>query len=361
MGEPPEELVDQVYEAAVLSELWPAVLEALSKHYGVAAAGLVLRGENRWLGWRTSPAIADAAERYLREADSLATQTTPRLVAADHPGFLTEADLFTEAEYRQDPFFTAFLAPNGFGSGAATAVPLPLGDFAVVQVLRRQGERRLSSAEVSRLDELRPHLARAALLAARWRLEKLQAMAHALGSIGLAAAVIDAGGRALAVSPQFQAQSRYVRWRGGDQFVLIDGRAQAVLATALRKLHVAGALAAQSFAVQGGEPRDVAVAHLTPIAGQARDIFSDGVALLTLAALGGVGLKPALIQGLFDLTPTEAKIAVGLLEGRSVSEMTARERVSEHTVRVHVKSVLAKAGVRRQAEFVALLRTAGPG
>jgi DNA-binding CsgD family transcriptional regulator len=62
------------------------------------------------------------------------------------------------------------------------------------------------------------------------------------------------------------------------------------------------------------------------------------------------------IQGLFDLTAAEARVAAGLLEGASIQDLSRRHRVSTETIRTQVKSLLAKSGVRRQGEFIAKLR-----
>jgi DNA-binding CsgD family transcriptional regulator len=57
----------------------------------------------------------------------------------------------------------------------------------------------------------------------------------------------------------------------------------------------------------------------------------------------------------YDLTPTEARIAIDLSHGETVAEIACRLGVKAETVRWHVKQILAKTGTRRQAELVRLL------
>jgi DNA-binding CsgD family transcriptional regulator len=67
------------------------------------------------------------------------------------------------------------------------------------------------------------------------------------------------------------------------------------------------------------------------------------------------------LEALFDLTPTEAKVASLLVEGRSVVDIARANKVSANTIRIQLKSVFAKTGARRQAELVSLLAITTPG
>jgi DNA-binding CsgD family transcriptional regulator len=61
------------------------------------------------------------------------------------------------------------------------------------------------------------------------------------------------------------------------------------------------------------------------------------------------------IQGLFDLTPGEAKIAALIGSGEQPRETAVKLGIAEETARSVLKRVFSKTGVRRQAELVALL------
>ena len=54
----------------------------------------------------------------------------------------------------------------------------------------------------------------------------------------------------------------------------------------------------------------------------------------------------------FGLTPRETDIAVALGGGRSIASIAEGLSLAKETVRVHVKSIFAKLGVRRQSEVV---------
>jgi len=63
----------------------------------------------------------------------------------------------------------------------------------------------------------------------------------------------------------------------------------------------------------------------------------------------------SLIQDLFGLTRAEACVAALLCDGRALSEIAELTGVKLSTTQAHVKRVLAKCGVRRQSQLVALL------
>jgi len=57
----------------------------------------------------------------------------------------------------------------------------------------------------------------------------------------------------------------------------------------------------------------------------------------------------------FDLTLTQARLALYLAEGGTIAEYAEAMGVKTSTVRTHLKSVFAKTGVKRQAELAILI------
>jgi DNA-binding CsgD family transcriptional regulator len=62
-----------------------------------------------------------------------------------------------------------------------------------------------------------------------------------------------------------------------------------------------------------------------------------------------------LLAALFGLSRAEARLAIGLLMGRSASEYARQAGVGVATIRSQLHSIFSKTGVRRQAQLVALL------
>jgi DNA-binding CsgD family transcriptional regulator len=68
--------------------------------------------------------------------------------------------------------------------------------------------------------------------------------------------------------------------------------------------------------------------------------------------------RAGVLQEVFGLTPTEAKLAAALCRGACLSDVAIELAIGLSTVRSHLKSVMLKTNTRRQAELVALLFSA---
>ena len=98
------------------------------------------------------------------------------------------------------------------------------------------------------------------------------------------------------------------------------------------------------------------IVHLVPIRGAAHDVFAQAIAILIVTPVVQAEVPtPELLQGLFDLTPAEARVARGIGEGRTVETIAAAFGISRETVRNQLKAVMAKTGLRRQVELAGLL------
>ncbi|HSP34718.1 MAG TPA: LuxR C-terminal-related transcriptional regulator [Thermoanaerobaculia bacterium] len=62
-----------------------------------------------------------------------------------------------------------------------------------------------------------------------------------------------------------------------------------------------------------------------------------------------------LLRDVFALSPAAARVAVELMNGREIRKIAKRLEVSVHTVRTHVRSVLAKTGAGSQKNLTRLL------
>jgi DNA-binding CsgD family transcriptional regulator len=82
-----------------------------------------------------------------------------------------------------------------------------------------------------------------------------------------------------------------------------------------------------------------------------------GVSLIYLTRLGGPSASCDLLKQVLNFSHSEAAIAHMLADGRSVKEIAYERQVSANTVRTQVRSILAKAGVRRQIDLTRLLAT----
>jgi len=349
-----ETLIQDIYEAAALPEQWPRVLEQIGSTVGAKHAVMGTRRSDDWIGWTASVPFQPVLTAYLNSNVAATTQITPRLLAADHAGFLRQTDVMTHEEWEADSFRHDLSRHFGINHAAATAVRLPSADSLVVHLQRPEGQPALNDRELATLDSFRPHIARAGLLATRWRLKRLSAATEALALVGLPAAVIDRNCRVLAANDMIQRMA-HVRWPAGNRLGLVDGRAQALLQQALANLFEPLNESVASFASRVGET-DSAVIHVVPTSGQSRDLFDGGLAVLVVTPVTAPEAPDAqVIRALFDLSANEARVARSLTSGQSIDQIAHSSGVNRETVRSQVKAVMSKTGATRQAEVAALL------
>jgi DNA-binding CsgD family transcriptional regulator len=351
-----ENLVDRIYHAATEPDIWSDVLHDLGQTVDAPVGLLLMWRTGHWIGSQVSRGTPPGIDTYLTSDARTRSITTPRLLSANHAGFLSSAEWFTEEEYRNDPFTTEWHGPAGLHHCAATAIHLPNGDVAVVQFSRRKGVAKMSRADLAKLDAFRPHLARTALLAARWRLERLRAATEALDLVGLPAVVLDSLGRVIAANKPIEKLSACVVWRSDNRIAFIDRAANNLLINAVGAMKSPSTSAVRSFPVRLPARCEAMVAHLIPMTGGSRDFFDGGYGILIITPVSHSGpIDTALLQGLFDLTPCEARLASGIAEGLSLEQLAARYSVTRDTVRTQTKAVFAKTGTNRQAQLASLL------
>ena len=351
-----ETLVDRIYEAALFPELWPSVLQSLDRVADGTGATLLTRRSDAWVGWKLSPSAMSYEERYFASGAATASRTTTKLIAANRAGFAADHEVMGEEEFLNDPLIRDFGSALGLHRAAATAILVPGGDVAVLHIWRHAGRPRFSPDDLARLDAFRPHLARAAMLAARLRLERMQAHTHALELLGIPAAVLDQRGRVVTANRLLQKMDSHVVWLPGERLGLVDRSAGAMLRTLCERADSTGAAVGRSFAARGASGEEPIVIHVAPLKGNGRELFDGGLFLLAVNRVGAAAPDSSLLQGLFDLTAAEARVGAGLLDGMSAADLSQRHDVSLATIRSQVRALLNKSGVSRQSEFIAKLR-----
>lgn len=349
-----EALIQDIYEAVAFPELWPAILERIGRSADTPGIVLLTRRSDAWSGYAVSKPMEHDFLQYLSTDIVARSRTTTRLLGKDWSGFLSNLDLFSEREWEEEPFRREWGRKWGWNHAAATAIQMPSGDSLVVHVQRREAEPAFDRRSIAALDSFRPHLARAGFLATRWRLQRLNAATEALALVGLPAAVLDRNGRVLAANRLMEATT-HVRWLARGRIDLVDVHAQNLLRNALSGLFEPSKEAVQSFASRVGEA-DAAVIHVVPTSGQSRDLFDGGLAILVVTPVTAPDAPDAkIIRALFDLSPSEARIARSLTRGQTIDQIAESSGVTRETIRSQVKAVMAKTGTARQAEVAALL------
>jgi DNA-binding CsgD family transcriptional regulator len=358
-----EALINDIYEAAAVPELWPATLERLSAiPEGVGGVlfatdlrpGAVDPRDTRWVA---SPVIQPLFEEFVRSGWAARNTRPQRLAALKYAGFITDHDAYTPEELEREPVYVEVFRKVGLGWATGTMFAMPSGDLVVFSFERAYERGPVERAAVAAMDRLRPHLGRAGLLAWRLGLQRAQAMTAALETVGLPAAVLRASGQLLSASQSFDALIPTVAQDRIERLVLSDAAADALLADALGSLARPGsAPSVQSIPIAANEKHPAMIVHLLPVRRAAHDIFLQGATIVIITPVDRASVPTAeVLEGLFDLSPAEARVARGIGTAQTVEELAAQLGVSRETVRAQLRAVFAKTGLNRQAELANLL------
>ncbi len=353
------DLIDQIYEAAAAPDLWPDLLDKIAEL--VSAEGTLLfvarQASSHVLA---SPRVAGAAPAYFERGYQHQDERTRRLLAKRHAGFVTDLDVFSLEEWQADPIRNAFWVPLGLGWGIATQIEIPSGENIIIHAERRAETGPYDQPAVDRLDRLRPHLARASLLSSRLAFERARSAVAAVELLGLPAAVIDLQGKLYVANGLFDDMipAIFADLPGGLR--LTDSDADALFAAAVQAAIGAQVAPSYSVPIRAREGRAAAIVHLLPVRGAGHDIFTRAGAIVVVTPVAA-GQVPAgeVIQGLFDLTPTEARVARALGQGSTLAAIATQHSVALTTVRNQLREIFAKTGTHRQSDLVGLLQGLG--
>ena len=353
------ELIDRIYESSLVPERWPGVLDELGR-LADATGGSLFISKGDVLFWTASPASRERADRAVKEGWYWRGGVTARLFAAHHAGFLADADVFRPEELDREPLYCDFLRPQGIGWTMGTVLPIPTGEGVNIAFTRRTERGPFEHKFVQRLDALRPHLARSVLLSARLQLEHARTVSETLAALGLPALIVNQNGKVLAANSLIETLTGNIQWRSQDRVSLTDRAASRLLHEAIAAIDSAGG-GVRSFPVRDANAEAMMVAHVIPIRLSARDIFIRCAAAVILTPVTMPQAPPVeLVQSLFDLTPTEARVARCLASGKTVEDIAADGGTSPNTIRTPVRGVLEKTGCNRQTDVVALLTAISP-
>ena len=353
-----ESLVDHIYEAALIPERWTGALDAMNRISNSRSNSLFVFSERFSPRGISTDMTSDLIEPFL-QSDAWRMSPSVRWTLANRPGAFSLVDDVMSSEETAADAVWAPLAARGFGQRLATVIPLHSGDQATFVLARMQDQGRYRPREVAALDHLRPDLHRAMFIAARLGLERARAMTETLARLGLAAAVVDPTGRVIGSNRLLESLDAILLPTAHGGVALRDRSRNLLLRQGLDRINArdtprSGLSIPLPAAADGSHPP--LIIHLLPVRGAAQDIFAGGQALMVVSLLRRRAAPlPELLNGLFDLSPAEARLVGELASGLTPRDITAARPVSMATVRAQVRSVLAKTGMSRIADLSQLL------
>lgn len=350
-------VLDRIYEAAFVPELWPTALTEAAA-FGGAWSGAMLIVDRRLPPlYSATDNIIDTLSAFAQTHYWYENTRLQRIRRKNYSGFL-EVGQFSTAEERLHEFSERNLEAMGVGWQIGSVVELPAGETVLFSFERLAGEPNYSELDVARFDSLRPHLARAGLIGARLKLERAQASVDAMNAVGVPAAIVMASGVVISTNALFETLGDVLCAAAFGRMVAGDREVDRLLQAALPGPGRALPPQIRSFPVPRKEGRRAVVVHVIPLLRSASDIFESGSAMVAVTGYDMDGNVPtdAVLRGLFDLSAAEAGVAAELARGNTVQEVAQQRGTSVATARTHLAQIFRKTGTRQQSELVALLK-----
>lgn len=356
-------LEDRIYEAAFAPDLWPEVLNDVAGASGsVSSSILVFTHMESTPRFKSTPRTHDILSAHVNDGEWRECAAAKAALTAPPAGLFSEflaVRAFVPPDRLLTDTSTQRLLRHGLAEQVSTCISTLTGELSVVTVERTSDGTRHSVEEMARLNELRPHLARAGMMACRLALERARNMATAMEVMGLPAVVLSVRGKVLATNALAEARAELFRPRAHGGLALSTQQADALLAEGLAAIR-AGGWGVQSIPIEPTEGRRGAIVHVLPVRGEARDVFTSGEVLIVASELRPGAAPPVpLLLALYDLTPTEARIAATLTRGATLQDAATAQGIRISTARTHLAQVFRKTGTHQQSQLVALLSAAG--
>ncbi|MER8528668.1 helix-turn-helix transcriptional regulator [Mesorhizobium sp. M0814] len=352
-------IVDRIYEAAFAAELWPNALEATSAISRSAGGAIFMINDHLPLRAIGNAHLQPLLDEFMAGDNWNLSEGVQRTCSTQPAGFVRIDDLMTGEEIERDPV-DARARRFGVTSPVFTSISMPSGELVLLAFPRWLKDEKHDQAAIELLNGLRPHFARAGLVAGRLGLERAKTAVSILSEIGLPAAVMSGSGRVLTANPLLEDMADVFVALAHGGMALADGPANALFQQAVA--HNQDNRVVRSIPVPARKGRPALIVHLLPLRGAAHDIFSgaDILVAATVVGIGATGPSPSILSGLFDLTPAEARLATALASGRSVQEAAIEIGIAVKSARTYLERIHRKTGTNRQSQLMALLKSARP-
>lgn len=363
------DLVGRVYEASVDDGAWESFLDLLAATLRSQTASFFVQDLEGRMGTVGAAVGLDPEhlrlyeERFARR-NILMERAAPRLAS----GYLATETVVPAEEFLASDYYNDYFRVMGIRHTIGACVFRERSLSSMLTLLRRPEEGAYTDAELALCRLLLPHLQRAIAVQRKLEGTRLghEAALAALDRLRTGVVLLDRQRRVLFVN---RAAARVLDRRDG--LCVERGRLAPRSPRDRARLEILLALASapsrRGSVARGGalrleragdrRPLALLVTPLGEVASARR--WVDGtvpeVALFVSDPEERIEAPEEHLVRLYRLTPAEARVAAELLAEKSPREAAEALGVSYETTRLHVKRILAKAGVRRQSELVRLL------
>jgi DNA-binding CsgD family transcriptional regulator len=364
-GEPPEKLLDLIYDAAAENDLWRNVLTAIADL--TCSQGGVLFGQSvtaRKVYFDFNGRLDEECNRAYRErhmqnpwSEYMEHEPAGRFVSSD--------EAIELSVLRRSAFYDEVLRPQDVAHNGMMVLAAREDFRAAFNICRSSRHGPFEGDERRLLERLSPHLRRSVALG--FRIDSYLAMQQAAFN---------------------------VLERLADGVILLDRRARILFANAAaRSFEASGLLHLRQVLATWSQPHSQRLTELVRSAllgapggtmslprrvdSQLLTILVSSIRSKDIGRLADAGIKdaavllfvidpakrrsipPSQIMDAFGLTQAEARVALAASTGNTILETAQLLKLSPNTIKTHLRRVYAKTATGRQAELAGLLASVG--
>ncbi len=358
-------IVGNIYDAALNSALWTDVLGNIADFVGGQAGGLLSKDSvskfgNAYYHVGVDPHYIQIYSETYSKLDPMAT-----LPFFDVGQVVSIIDLVSYDEFCQGRFYQEWARPQGWVDAANAVLEKSVTSCAYISVMRNEASGMVDAEMRRRMALVIPHVRRAVLIGKAIDLKQAAAATFTDTLDGLSAGLflVDADGRivhANAAGHGILGAGDFLRSIGGR---LVAGDAQAD--QTLRESFAAAGSGDAGLGIKGialpltAHDGACHVAHVLPLTSGARrragKAYTAAAALFVRKAALETPSPPEVIGRTYNLTPTELRVLLAIVEVGGVPEVAAALGVADSTIKAHLGSLFEKTGAGRQADLVKLV------
>jgi DNA-binding CsgD family transcriptional regulator len=359
-------LIGDIYDAALDPALWPGVLHTTCDFVGGCAASLLSQHSSSlsaqfYYSWGTDPRYTKLyQEKYIKINPGLVFI----LMSAEPGQIASMLDVIPRDEYLRSKFFKEWVQPQGYLDAVHVVLEKSAFAYAGVAVVRNERQGFVDEEVRRQMRLVAPHFCRAVAIGKVIDLHKVEAaaLADTLDGITAALFLIDAARRVIHANvsgQQMLREGRILRTVAGA-LKACDEKSDQSLQDLLAAVSTEGSSQASRVMVPLDAPNDGPhIAHLLPLTTGARRKASIAYSAVAAVFVRKAELDlPHPLEALashYQLTSTELRVLIGVVQIGGVPEIADAFGVSRATVKTHLSRLFDKTGTSRQADLVKIV------
>lgn len=360
------ELIGEIYDAALDPSLWTDAVGNAGRFVGGQAASIFSKSPVAREGilYYVSGVEPHYRQLYFDKYIKVDPITTGHYFA-DIGQPIAVADLMPYSEFQETTLYKEWVQPQGMVDFVTAVLDKSVSSAAMFGVFRYERDGRVNDETRRRMRLIVPHIRRAVLVGSLIDVgsKEVATFADTLDSLNTAICLVDPLGRIVHANAACHGV-----FGAGDLLSATDGRIvarDAEIDQTLRKLFTAAGGGDAAIGTQGialpltGKNGAHYVFHVLPLTSGARRVAGIAYAATAAVFIRKAALEtpapPEIIAKTYNLTPTELRVLLAIVEIGGVPEVSVALGVGETTIKTHLRNLFAKTGADRQADLVKIV------